>query len=71
MVQGQSDWLFLPSEGVVASMIIDGWAQAAYELDDVDDDILSDWAHWHMTRIAEGASEIMVGHVDLFAVPKG
>jgi hypothetical protein len=69
VVEGRSDWLFLPSEGVVKSMIIDGWAQAVYELGDVDDDKLSDWASWHLTRIAEGQSEIMVGHVDLFAVP--
>jgi hypothetical protein len=69
VMEGRSDWQFLPDEGIVKSMIIDGWAQAAYELGDVDDDKLSDWASWHLTRIAEGHSEIMVGHVDLFAMP--
>ncbi len=71
VVQGQSDWVFLPEEGVVQSMVIDGWAQAVYEIDDIEEDALSDWASWHLTRIADRTTEIMVGHVDFFAVPKG
>jgi hypothetical protein len=65
-----SDWLFRREEGVVQSMVIDGWAQAVYEMGDIADETLSDWASWHLTRIADGETEMMVGHLDIFAVPK-
>jgi hypothetical protein len=71
VLEGRSDWLFKPDEGLVQSMIIDGWAQAVYELGEMDDKALLDWASWHLTRIADGGTEIMVGHIDLFAMPNG
>ena len=85
VVQGRSDWEFLPDEGLVQSMLVDGWASAAHDMaerriagGEVQSDenaaaalreTIEDWRDWHLTRIAEGASTIMVGHVDLFAVP--
>jgi hypothetical protein len=69
VAEGRSDWQFTQQEGLVQSMIIDGWAQAAYEIEAVEDELLSDWAGFHMTRIADGNARIMVGHIDLFAVP--
>jgi hypothetical protein len=70
VIHGPSDWVFLPVEGIVQTMVIDGWAGAAREVGGIDDAALADWADWHRTRIAEGQAEITVGHVDLFAVPK-
>ena len=66
---GRSDWLFLPEEGLVQSMMIDGWANAAAALGDIEIDALTDWRDWHLTRIAEGQTELSVGHSDLFAIP--
>jgi hypothetical protein len=67
---GASDWLFLKEEGLVQSMIIDGWAEAAHEIGGLAEDDVIDWRDWHLTRIAEGDAEIMVGHVDFLAVPQ-
>jgi hypothetical protein len=69
VVEGRSDWLFLPEEGLVQSMTVEGWAVAAEEIGGLEAEALVDWRHTHLTRIAEGATEIMVGHVDLFAEP--
>ena len=77
VVQGPSDWRFNPDEGLVQSMLIQGWADAALEMsefdseadDKLDAEAIADWRDWHLTRIAEGATSILVGHVDFFAMP--
>ena len=70
IVEGQSDWAFDEDEGIVQSMLVHGWAQAAGEMakaSDMDDGQIADWRDWHLTRIAEGVTRIGVGHVDFLA----
>ncbi len=69
VAQGQADWVFLTSEGLVQSMLIEGWASAALELGILDPETIEDWRDWRLTRVADGDSIIRVGHVDVFAVP--
>lgn len=81
ITHGLSDWRFLPQEGLVQSMLVDGWASAAHEMAAQSDsnggddgalvERIEDWRDWHLTRIAESSASIMVGHVDLFATPPG
>jgi hypothetical protein len=68
VTSGASDWLFQKDEGLVQSMMIHGWAEAAHEIGGLDEDDLIDWRDWHLTRIADGDCEIMVGHIDFLAV---
>lgn len=74
VINGLSDWEFTPEEGLVQTMLVSGWAEAAREMQSAGKSALSlesieDWRDWRLTRIAEGASRISVGHVDLFATP--
>jgi hypothetical protein len=69
VVQGQSDWVFAPSDHEMQLELLSGWAAAAREIDDVP---LADVIGWLTRRrdlVTAGRSSIRVGHVDLFARP--
>jgi hypothetical protein len=67
VVSGQSDWQLQPNEGLLQAMLIDGWANASDEMSQLGIETIEDWRDWRMTRAASQNSNIMVGHVDVFA----
>jgi Methyltransferase domain len=69
VVTGQSDWQLPPNDGMLQAMLIDGWAHAVDEMQLLSVETIEDWRDWRMTRAASENSSIIVGHIDLFAVP--
>jgi len=64
-----SDWRLGPGDAAMQRMLIDGWAEAAREMEP---ERASSIAGWHARRRAHvdaGRSYIVVGHDDLAAVP--
>jgi len=71
VVNGTSDWVIGPNERDIQMEIFAGWAGAAREIGDLS---LADTVAWLTRRrdaVAAGRSSIRVGHVDIFARPKG
>jgi hypothetical protein len=71
VVQGRSDWMFGPHDGAIQESILAGWATAARELGDVPLDRIAAWFTHRRELVADGRSRLQVGHIDLFASPKG
>ena len=67
----RSDWVIEPAECDLQTQLIDGWASAAAEMAP---EIAPQIANWRLRRlhhVTEGDSLIVVGHEDMFAVPRG
>lgn len=68
VVSGQSDWVLSASDIAMQTEILKGWAFAAHELGDVPGLEVDRWLTRRLSKLSAGAS-MMVGHVDVFAVP--
>ena len=60
-----SPWRLGPQEGALQTALLDGWTEAALEMEAT----LGDWRVRRLGRIAAGQSRLEVGHRDLFARP--
>jgi hypothetical protein len=69
VVQGRSDWVFGPDDGVIQDAILAGWASAARELGDVPLERIAAWFTHRREVIADRRARLTVGHLDVFAVP--
>jgi len=74
VTSGGSDWHFLDTEIEVQRMLVEGWASAAEQQlsDEQQSNEAGMIAHWRERRLADiegGRVKIVVGHVDLFALP--
>lgn len=60
-----TDWHVSPQQGALQRALIDGWASAASEMDPDSAHAITAWKVRRLARVAEGGSQIVVGHVDL------
>jgi hypothetical protein len=65
-----SDWLLGPSDTDVQRLLIDGWADAATEMDPDRADAIARWHTRRIVHLEAGRSRIVVGHDDLAAWPE-
>ena len=72
----QSRWCLGPSDAALVHMLIDGWEQAALEIDHEGEELASRhryraWAVRRREVVASGHFGLSVGHLDLVALPGG
>jgi SAM-dependent methyltransferase len=60
-----SDWQLTPAQTDLQRQLLDGWAQAAAEIDPAQKPAIDDWKARRFTHIAAGVSQVTVGHTDL------
>ncbi len=63
----QSDWALAPADADMQCMLIDGWAEAANEVDPTRASQIAGWRERRLAHVAERRSSITVGHDDLAA----
>jgi hypothetical protein len=71
VVQGESDWVFVPQDREIQAEILTGWATAARDIGGVAVPDVINWLTRRRDHVAAGRSTIRVGHVDIFARPIG
>lgn len=64
-----ADWRVGSGERALAMSLLDGWTKAARETGRVPEAELKRWARRRHMEAATGSLELLVGHVDLLAVP--
>jgi hypothetical protein len=64
-----SDWRLGPDEAAMQRMLIDGWADAAAELEPDHAPRIASWRARRLAHLDAGRSLIIVGHDDLAALP--
>ena len=69
VVHGKSDWAFGPTDRKIQLEIFSGWTDAARETGKVPISDLNEWLSARRAAVAEGCSQLRVGHVDFFARP--
>ena len=70
VTHGKADWVFRPDDREIQNETLAGWAAAARQTDVPLADVVG-WLTRRRDLVAAGRSTIRVGHVDLFARPKG
>lgn len=68
-VEGSSDWTFGTADGAIQQEVLRGFANAVGELRDLPDERIADWLARRLDLAGAGASSMIVGHVDFFAMP--
>ena len=66
-----SPWRLGPEHTVLQSALLDGWIEAAREIEPAAADDLAEWTIQRRRWIERGESRLRVGHWDLFACPDG
>jgi hypothetical protein len=69
VIHGTSDWTLGPDDLDIQAELLTGWASAAHDIGALS---LADTTAWLARRreaVAEGASSLLVGHVDFLAIP--
>jgi SAM-dependent methyltransferase len=64
-----SEWKIGAQDDGLAVVLIDGWATAASEECPSDADGIGAWAERRRADVSRGEAEVVVGHVDLLALP--
>ncbi|MFN4282823.1 MAG: methyltransferase domain-containing protein [Alphaproteobacteria bacterium] len=67
---GPSDWRLGAAEAELQRQLIEGWHGAVAELKELPPAALAAWRAARLAAIDAGTAELLVGHVDLFAVPR-
>lgn len=67
----RSDWNCLESEPIFQTALVEGWARAADETGALAPHELDGWRDFRLQAIEAGRSRILVGHVDILAIPSG
>ena len=65
--RANSDWILRPSQRALQRPLVNGWAEAAIEMAPERAGPIGDWLERRLRHIADGRSEIVVGHEDLAA----
>lgn len=66
-----SDWDLAPEEDTMQRELINGWAEAAIEVDGSKARTIRDWLARRIAHVDEGRSRIRVGHQDIGAWIRG
>ena len=67
--EGPSDWTFDPADRAIQDAVLQGFADAASELQEVPERRIADWLARRLDHVAAGGSSLRVGHADFFALP--
>lgn len=65
----RSDWSLGIEQHAMQQQLIEGWAEAALEMPDVDGRLIRSWLARRLAHLTANRSHITVGHVDVAAVP--
>ena len=65
-----SDWVLNPSDRDIQHLLIDGWAEAATEMEPGRAEAIGRWHARRLGHLEAGQSRIVVGHEDLAAWPE-
>lgn len=68
--QGRSDWLLSAADGALQAALATGWAQAATAVGPRQSARITAWLQQRLALIQRRDSELNVGHIDLFGVPR-
>lgn len=66
----RADWRLDVDERDLQAMMVAGWHAAVGEMNDLSPDALDAWHEQRRAWIAEGRATMMVGHLDIWAVPR-
>ncbi|WP_321499451.1 class I SAM-dependent methyltransferase [Breoghania sp.] len=69
VMDAPSDWTCREEDPIFQSELVDGWANAARETEALSPADLDRWHSFRSQAITAKKSQILVGHVDLFAIP--
>jgi len=69
VIQGSSDWQIGPEDRDMQNELLDGWARAARDIGALPGRGITAWLTRRRAMTAAGSS-LLVGHVDVFAVPR-
>jgi hypothetical protein len=64
-----SNWTLPPDLRALQRRLVEGWAQAAVEIEPAEAPIVQDWLARRLAHVDAGRSHIVVGHDDLAAWP--
>lgn len=64
-----SPWTLDAADAELARLLIEGWVEAAVEQSPADKDRLEAWGRRRSAEVAEGVARVIVGHLDLLALP--
>lgn len=68
--EGRSDWRLTPDDAALQAALATGWARAAAEMEPAHGARFAAWSEQRLAHIAREDSELNVGHVDLFGLPR-
>jgi hypothetical protein len=68
--EGRADWSFAPSDRAIQEEMLIGWASAAGEMGAAPG-LIDEWLTERRDHVAMGRSQMLVGHLDFFAIPTG
>ena len=71
VVQGRSDWVLGPGDRAIQDALVAGWAEVGALTTAMSADTIGGWLARRRTHLAQGRSNLQVGHVDIFAQPIG
>lgn len=66
----RADWHLDPEERDLQAMMVAGWHAAVSEMDELEPAALRAWHEQRRAWIDEGRATMMVGHLDIWAVPR-
>lgn len=66
-----SDWCLEAADGRLAARLVEGWAEAAAELQPETAERVGAWAARRRAAVSRGSFRVTVGHRDLLALPGG
>lgn len=70
LVTATSDWTLAPAEMELQRALIEGWSQAAVEIDRDANDLITAWTERRLAFLNAGISSIRVGHQDIGGWPR-
>lgn len=70
VVAERADWRLERHERELQAMMVAGWCAAVSEMGEMEPSALRAWHDQHQAWITDGQSEMMVGHLDVWATPR-
>jgi len=61
----RSDWMLTPAASGLQQALIEGWADAAAEMEPLESASIQDWCARRLAHVDNQQSQIIVGHEDL------
>ena len=69
LVQGRSDWVLGSNDRAIQEALFTGWAELGVQSGSLSSNLVSAWLDRRRSHLADGRSNLRVGHVDIFACP--